>query len=82
MHSDILTKTQAGLLPLIKQFDPAFYLVGGTALALQLGHRRSTTFYVYPYTIKHQTHFEHIISLPDTQTIAAMKAFALGKRAK
>lgn len=128
MHSDILTRTQAGLLPLIKQFNSSFYLVGGTALALQMGHRRSidfdlftdrafdslniratikkqshtinrtlietkteftlfvdnikTTFYVYPYTIKHQTNFENIISLPDALSIAAMKAFALGKRAK
>ena len=128
MHPNILTKTQASLLPLVKQFDSSFYLVGGTALALQLGHRRSVdfdlftdktfdslnirttikkqhhtisrvlietkteftlfvdntkmTFYVYPYAIKHQTNFENIVSLPDALTIAAMKAFALGKRAK
>jgi len=128
MHSDILTKTQTSLLPLVKQFNSSFYLVGGTALALQLGHRRSVdfdlftdkafdslnirttikkqhhaisrilietkteftlsvdnikmTFYIYPYSIKHQINFENIISLPDVLTIAAMKAFALGKRAK
>jgi len=128
MHSNILTKTQVSLLPLIRQFNSSFYLVGGTALALQLGHRRSVdfdlftdknfdsldirttikkqrhtinrvlietkteftlfvdntkmTFYVYPYSVKHQTNFENIISLPDTLTIATMKAFALGRRAK
>lgn len=128
MHSNILTKTQASLLPLVKQFNSSFYLVGGTALALQLGHRQSVdfdlftdkafdslnirttikkqhhtinrilietkteftlfvddtkmTFYVYPYSIKHQINFENIISLPDILTIAAMKAFALGHRAK
>lgn len=128
MHSNILTKTQTGLLPLVKEFNPSFYLVGGTALALQLGHRQSVdfdfftqetfdsldiratikknhhvisrvlietkteftlfvdntkmTFYVYPYAINHQTNFENIISLPDVLTIAAMKAFVLGRRAK
>jgi hypothetical protein len=128
MQPNILTKNQASLLTLIKKFNSSFYLVGGTALALQLGHRRSVdfdlftdkgfdslsirtiikkqhhtinrilietkteftlfvdnikiTFYVYPYAIKHQTNFEDIISLPDALTIAAMKAFALGKRAK
>ena len=70
MHPNILTKTQASLLPLIKQFNSSFYLVGGTALALQLGHRRSVDFDLF------------IVSLPDALTIAAMKAFALGKRAK
>ncbi len=44
MHPNILTKTQAGLLPLVKEFTSSFYLVGGTALALQMGHRRSTAF--------------------------------------
>lgn len=128
MHPNILTKTQERLLPLIKQFSSSFYLVGGTALALQMGHRQSIdfdlftdtvfdslnirniikkynhtinrilietkteftifvnnikmTFYVYPYSIKCQTNFENVISLPNVLTIAAMKAFALGKRAK
>ena len=127
MHPDILTKTQAGLLPLIKQFSASFYLVGGTALALQLGHRRSIdfdlftnqpfdnlhlrslikkrhiidralietkteftlfvdnikiTFYHYHYPIKHLISFDKIITIPDPLTIAAMKAFALGHRAK
>jgi hypothetical protein len=128
MQPNILTQTQKGFLPLIEQFYPRFYLVGGTALALQLGHRRSIdfdlftdkafdsldirntikkgkhlisriwvetkteftlfvdntkmTFYVYPYPIEQQIKFGEIISLPDVLTIGAMKAFALGKRAK
>ena len=40
------------------------------------------TFYGYPYPIEHQVNFNDIISLPDPLTIAAMKAFALGRRAK
>lgn len=127
MYPDILTKTQTNLLPLIKQLSSSFYLVGGTALALQLGHRRSIdfdlftnksfdslkirslikkhhtinrtlietkteftlfvdnikmTFYVYPYSIEHQTNLSNIITIPSQLTIAAMKAFALGQRAK
>ncbi|MEK7527846.1 MAG: nucleotidyl transferase AbiEii/AbiGii toxin family protein [Patescibacteria group bacterium] len=127
MYPNILVKTQTDLLPLVKIFSSSFYLVGGTALALQLGHRRSIdfdlftdksfdslrirsdikqghtinrilietrteftllvdnvkmTFYGYPYPIEHQVNFNDIISLPDPLTIAAMKAFALGRRAK
>lgn len=44
MHKDIFSSTQLEMLPLIKQFSPDFYLVGGTALALQYGHRRSLDF--------------------------------------
>ena len=44
MHPDILSKEQAELLPLIQQFKREFYLVGGTAIALQIGHRRSIDF--------------------------------------
>jgi len=44
MHNDILTPKQTTLLPAVKKFSKSFYLVGGTALALQLGHRRSVDF--------------------------------------
>ncbi|TSA29214.1 MAG: hypothetical protein D4R67_02370 [Bacteroidetes bacterium] len=44
MHPDILTPTQVELLPLLKEFRRSFYLVGGTAFALHLGHRRSIDF--------------------------------------
>lgn len=44
MHLEILSTKQHQLLPLIKQFGGNFGLVGGTAIALHLGHRRSIDF--------------------------------------
>ncbi len=45
MHKEILSSEQLNLLPLLQTFsDLGFYLVGGTALALYLGHRRSIDF--------------------------------------
>lgn len=127
MHKEILTKEQEFLLPLIKKFSKSFGLVGGTAIALHIGHRRSIdfdlfsmkpfsnlrlkrvvtdfvkideelvskkgeytffvrgvkiTFYHFPFTIPFTEKFEGAISLPDLKTLAAMKAYALGQRAK
>jgi len=127
MHKQILTEKQIELLPLVKEFKKEFYMVGGTAVALQIGHRESIdfdlfknggysvnrinkkiawhsklekvrfeseeeytviingvqfTFYDYPYEIKADVKFESYINMPDLLTLAAMKAFALGKRAK
>ena len=44
MHSEVLTKEQKELLPLIKVFSNSYFLVGGTAIALYIGHRRSIDF--------------------------------------
>lgn len=44
MHLNILTEQQKTLLPLIKSLANQFGLVGGTAIALQLGHRESIDF--------------------------------------
>ncbi|PIP54820.1 MAG: hypothetical protein COX07_03235 [Bacteroidetes bacterium CG23_combo_of_CG06-09_8_20_14_all_32_9] len=44
MHSEIFDKQQTELLPYIKNFQRTFYLAGGTAIALHLGHRRSIDF--------------------------------------
>jgi len=44
MHTQIFNSNQTALLPLVKQFRKEFYLVGGTAIALYLGHRRSIDF--------------------------------------
>jgi len=44
MHHQILTKEQLELLPYISNFNKTFYLVGGTAVALHIGHRRSLDF--------------------------------------
>jgi len=126
-HKEILTDEQFNLLPLIKLFSGDFGLVGGTAIALHLGHRRSIdfdlfslkefdnqkirrkivkfskinqiirdetdqftllikdvrlTFLYYSYPIIFSNNFENIIKFSDLPTLAAMKAFALGRRAK
>lgn len=43
MHEEALTKIGVGLFPRLGQFQK-FYLAGGTALALQIGHRLSADF--------------------------------------
>jgi len=43
MHQEVLTNEGATLLPLLGRFS-GFYLAGGTALALQIGHRLSVDF--------------------------------------
>ncbi len=127
MHREILDKNQLDLLPLIREFKRTFYLAGGTAVALHIGHRRSVdfdlfregrinptdilkkiqnhqyipvvtrrvkeqlnltvnnvkfTFFQYPFKIEKKVLFENIIYLPDLIDLAAMKAYALGRRAK
>lgn len=127
MHDEILEEKQKKLLSLIGKFDPQFGLVGGTAIALHLGHRRSIdfdlftkedfdidkirsvirqenniqsvlvenpneltvfvdsikmTFYKYPFNIDFNLLFNNVIKLPDLVTLGAMKAYALGRRAK
>jgi hypothetical protein len=44
MHLEILSKEQVELLTFIEKFKSRFYLVGGTAIALQIGHRQSIDF--------------------------------------
>ena len=44
MYNDILTNEQQELLPLLEAFSDSYYLVGGTAIALYIGHRRSIDF--------------------------------------
>lgn len=44
MHKEILTKEQIELLSIVKTFNKDFGLVGGTAIALHLGHRQSIDF--------------------------------------
>ena len=127
MHIEILTEKQKELLPYIARFKRSFYLVGGTAIALHIGHRHSVdfdlfsysklkkatikrklieipykrklifedvdqlhlyineikvTFFNYPYPIEHAVNLDKIISMPTLLSLAAMKAFALGRRAK
>ncbi|MEA3273286.1 MAG: nucleotidyl transferase AbiEii/AbiGii toxin family protein [Patescibacteria group bacterium] len=49
MFYDILDKKRIAILPLLKEFKEDFYLVGGTALALQIGHRDSIDFDFFCY---------------------------------
>lgn len=44
MHEEVLSEKQKELLPLISSFSSNFGLIGGTAVALQIGHRRSIDF--------------------------------------
>jgi len=127
MHKEILSEKQLELLPLIKQFNPEFYLAGGTAIALHIGHRRSIdfdlfkstglkhrqiidkispfdfhytiarrvdeqldiiinhvklTFMEYPFAVLADCNFDDYAQLPDLLTLAALKAYALGRRSK
>jgi len=58
MYPNILTEQQKQLLPHLEPFSSDYYLVGGTAIALYLGHRRSIDFDFFteskikPITIK------------------------------
>ena len=126
-HKEILSYKQTELLSLISEFKREYYLVGGTAIALYLGHRRSIdfdlfkfaplnrkknldkvrssgftsmvtwnvtdqmnlvvndvklTFFQYPFHIKADNDFDGIIRLPELLDLAAMKAYALGRRSK
>ena len=126
-HREILNDAQVSLLPIIKEFKREYYLVGGTAIALYLGHRRSIdfdlfkfsainakknieklsrldinytitrnvteqlnliandvkiTFFQYPFHIEAKNDFEKTIRIPELLDLAAMKAYALGRRSK
>jgi len=128
MHKEVLTKEQERLLPLVTKFTEKFGLVGGTAIALQIGHRRSIdfdlfslerfdnhkiknivknglweidkiysdeegqftffvdgvqfTFFEYPFKIEFPEYLDKFLRMPDLLTLAAMKAYALGRRTK
>lgn len=127
MHKEILTTEQVRMLPALGRFFKEFGLVGGTAVALQIGHRRSIdfdmfsfkafqnvavkqkfhrqikidevlvnkkgeftfttqgvkfTFYHFPFDIAYTEKFDRVLRMPDLLTLAAMKAYALGQRAK
>lgn len=128
MFKEILSDGQKRLLGLMGEFRNDFYLAGGTAIALQIGHRRSidfdlfterplntvrivnvikrkgcmidatleetteeltvvidgikTTFIEYPFSIKPSVSLDDIIMMPDLLTLAATKAYSLGRRSK
>ncbi len=127
MHKEVLDKKQLEFLPFLKNFSKDFVLVGGTSIALYLGHRRSIdfdmfsfkeinslkiqkiinqekkvqrvlvdskdeytvlvediklTFLHYPFKIEFKNNLDNIISLTDLKTLAALKAYAIGRRSK
>ena len=125
MHLEVLNNEQIELLPVLSQFKREYYLVGGTAIALHIGHRESIdfdlfkendirkkdvysklanlhykvsfadynqinmlskgvkiTFFSFPYKIPLNAELKGILKMPDLLTLGAMKAFALGRRAK
>ncbi len=127
IYKEILSHRQIELLPLISEFAGKFFLVGGTAIGLQIGHRQSIdfdlfteapvsaqsiknklkkqnvsysiihqeydqlhlllnevklTFFSFPYKIDAVEPFDRIINMPGLMDLAAMKALALGGRAK
>lgn len=127
MHDNIFTPEQHRLLPMLADFSKDFGLIGGTAIALQLGHRRSIdfdlvtfsnlrteyirkrvrenytinstlvdeqdeltlvvdqvkiTFLHYPFRINFEEAFQDFLQMPSLLSLASMKAFTLGRRAK
>ena len=50
MHIQIFNPNQVQVLPLVKLFKKEFYLVGGTAIALHIGHRRSIEFDLFKFS--------------------------------
>lgn len=127
MHKEILNDRQTALLPLMAKFRREYYLVGGTAIALYIGHRRSidfdlfkqsrlnhkknldriseggfphqvtrrveeqmnlivndvkATFFQYPFQVIADENFDDTFRMPSLLTLAAMKAYALGRRSK
>jgi hypothetical protein len=50
MHKEIFNPDQVLLLPLVRQYIKEFFLVGGTAIALHIGHRRSIDFDLFKYS--------------------------------
>lgn len=65
MYSEILNDSQKQLLPLMEQFRREYYLVGGTAIALHIGHRRSIDFDLFKFSaINHKRNLEKIASSP------------------
>lgn len=63
MHDEILNADQRKLLPLMAQFRREYYLVGGTAIALHIGHRRSVDFDMFKLTaINHKKNLDKIVA--------------------
>ncbi len=49
MHLEILNSDQKALIPFLKKYSHKYYLVGGTAIAMHLGHRESIDFDMFTF---------------------------------
>jgi hypothetical protein len=49
MHLEIFNQEQKNITPFLKFYKKKYYLVGDTAIALHLGHRRSIDFDLFTY---------------------------------
>ncbi|MBN2028691.1 nucleotidyl transferase AbiEii/AbiGii toxin family protein [bacterium] len=61
MHPEILTDNQKALLPLLHHFSDQYYLAGGTAVALHIGHRRSIDFDLFTHNEIHRMQIQNTI---------------------
>lgn len=127
INLNVLDPDQSKLLLKLSIFADKYYLAGGTAIALQIGHRKSIdfdlftaksidrnrihsilresfvigstlvddihqmtlivdniklTFLHYPFDIPTTNPNQFVVKLPSLETLGAMKAFTLGRRAK
>lgn len=70
MHVEILDKKRREALPVVAAAGEGFYLAGGTALALQLGHRDSIDFdFFRPESFDTAKLFEHVSWCCRTSTL-------------
>lgn len=61
MYKEILSDKQLELLPTMAKFRREYYLVGGTAIALHLGHRRSIDFDLFkPTALNHKKNIDRL----------------------
>ena len=70
MHREILDAKQTALLPTMALFRREYYLVGGTAIALYLGHRRSIDFDLFKAaTINHKKNLDKLAAAGFPHTV-------------
>lgn len=64
MHIEILDDKRKDILPLLSKIEGGFYLAGGTALALQIGHRDSIDFVFFTdLGFDLEKTFDHIVNI-------------------
>ncbi|MFA6400510.1 MAG: hypothetical protein WCX31_02630 [Salinivirgaceae bacterium] len=70
MYNNILNERQNELLPFLNKFKRTYFLVGGTSIALYIGHRRSVDFGLFTYgKINKQRIKAALLEVPFKKTI-------------